>query len=189
VLYEAARRSVGIPEGQKSIMLEILEDLSSIEAIERFIGKVEKEMIVHLREIPYSRWILSIKGIGPVTVAGLIGEIGDFRQFRTVSEILKQAGMDLFEISSGKRKGRRRISKRGRALLRKLLFYAALNTVRKGGVMQGYYRRYLDRGMPGKKALIAVARKLLRIIFALVRDHKAFVRDDFTSHYQFKEAA
>ena len=189
VLYEAASGSVGIPDGQKSIVLEILEDLSSIEAIEQFIGKVEKEMIVHLKEIPYSRWILSIKGIGPVTAAGLIGEIGDFRQFRIVSEILKHAGMDLFEISSGKRKGHRRISKRGRALLRKLLFYAALNTVRKGGVMRGYYRRYLERGMPGKKALIAIARKLLRIIFALVRDHKAFVRDDFTTNYQFKEAA
>lgn len=188
-LYEAASGSVGIPEGRNSIVLEIVEDLSSIEAIEQFIGKVEKEMIVHLGKIPYSRWILSIKGIGPVTVAGLIGEIGDFRQFRTVSEILKQAGMDLFEISSGKRKGRRRISKRGRALLRKLLFYAALNTVRKGGVMRRYYRRYLERGMPGKKALIAVARKLLRIIFALVRDHKAFVRDDFTTNYQLKEAA
>jgi transposase len=169
--------------------LEILENLSSIEAIERFIGKVEKEMTGHLKEIPYSRWILSIKGIGLVTAAGLIGEIGDFGQFRTVSEILKLAGMDLFEISSGKHKGNRRISKRGRALLRKLLFYAALNTVRKGGAMQQDYRRYLERGMPGKKALIVIARKLLRIIFALVRDHKAFVQGGFATHYQFKEAA
>jgi transposase len=188
-LYGAALSSVGIREGQKSIVLEILENLSSIEAIERFIGKVEKEMTGHLKEIPYSRWILSIKGIGLVTAAGLIGEIGDFGQFRTVSEILKLAGMDLFEISSGKHKGNRRISKRGRALLRKLLFYAALNTVRKGGAMQQDYRRYLERGMPGKKALIVIARKLLRIIFALVRDHKAFVQGGFATHYQFKEAA
>lgn len=188
-LYEAAFSSVGIAEGQNSIVLEILEDLSSIQAIERFIGRVENEMICHLKEIPYSPWILSIKGIGPVTAAGLIGEIGDFGQFQTVSEILKHAGMDLFEISSGKHKGNRRISKRGRALLRKLLFYAALNTVRKGGAMQGYYRRYLERGMPGKKALIAIARKLLRIIFALVRDHKAFTAGVLATHYHFKEAA
>jgi len=188
-LYEVARNSVGIQEGQRSIVLEIMEYISSIEAIDRFIGRVEKEMIVHLKEIPYSRWILSIKGIGPVTAAGLIGEIGDFGQFGTISEILKYAGMDLFEISSGKRQGRRRISKRGRALLRKLLFYASLNTVRKGGAMQEYYRRYLERGMPGKKALVAVARKLLRIIFALVRDHKVFVQSGLATNYQFKEAA
>ena len=42
------------------------------------------------------------------------------------------AGLDLFEVSSGKHKGERHISKRGRPLMRKLLFYAAINVVRKG---------------------------------------------------------
>ncbi len=109
-----------------------------------------------------------------MTAAGLIGEVGDFRQFSTISEMMKLAGMDLFEISSGIHRGRRRISKRGRPLLRKLLFFAALNTVRKGGVMHACYQRYLHRGMPKVKALVAIARKLLRIIFALVRDHRQY---------------
>lgn len=188
-LYQAAWESVGIKEGQRSIVLEIREYLLSIEASERFIRRVEKEMSDYLREIPYSRYILSIKGIGKVTAAGLIGEVGDFREFHTVSEIVKHAGLDLFEISSGKHKGRRRISKRGRSLLRKLLFFAAINTVRKGGVMYGAYQRYLQRGMPRNKALIAIARKLFRVLFALVRDHRTFVRDYSGIPYPFKEAA
>lgn len=176
-LYEAARRSVGIKEGKESILLEIRSMLSFIEASDRFITDIEKRMSKYLGEIPYSKHILSIKGIGEITAAGLIGEVGDFSEFKTISEITKLAGFDLFEISSGKHKGRRRISKRGRSLMRKLLFFAALNVTRKGGILHEQYQRYLQRGMLKMKALVAIARKLLRIIFALVRDHKNFVYD------------
>ena len=131
-------------------------------------------MSSYLKQIPYSRFILSMKGIGEITVAGLIGEVGDFSKFNTISEITKLAGLDLFEISSGKHKGNRRISKRGRPLMRKLLYFAALNVVRKGGIMHEQYQRYLKRGMLKMKALIAIARKLLAVIFALVRDHSEY---------------
>jgi len=187
-LYEVAGKSVGVQEGRKSIVLEIAETISTIEACERFIANIEEEMTRYLKHIPYSRCILSIKGISTVTAAGLIGEVGDFKQFRTISEIMKHAGLDLYEISSGKRSGRRRISKRGRSLLRKLLFFASVNTVRTGGVMCGYYQRYLKR-MPRPKALIAISRKLLRITFALVRDHSMFAHDYSKLPHQLKEAA
>ena len=71
---------------------------------------------------PYKNSILSLKGIGEITAAGLIGEVGDFAKFKTISEITKLAGLDLFEVSSGKHKGQQHISKRGRPLMRKLLF-------------------------------------------------------------------
>jgi transposase len=100
---------------------------------------------------------------------------------------MKLAGLDLFEVSSGKHQGTRRISKRGRPLMRKLLYFAAMNMVRRGCVMEHQYQRYLDRGMLKTKALIAVARKLLRIIFALVRDNSVF--DHSRTAFQFEEAA
>jgi transposase len=173
-LYEAAEQTVGIEEGRSGILFEIQEILSQITASECFIEKVEQEMSYYLQQIPYSHSMLSLKGIGEVTAAGLIGEVGDFRQFHTLSEITKLAGLDLFEISSGKHKGNHHISKRGRPLLRKLLYFAAINTIRKGGVMHACYQRYLERGMLKTKALIAIARKLLRILFALVRDHSQY---------------
>ena len=176
-LYEAAGHSVGLEEGRRAILLEIQELLSEIEFSDQFIEKVEQEMAVLLPEIPYSHSILSLKGIGEVTAAGLIGEVGDFRKFHTIAEVLKLAGLNLFEISSGKHKGNRHISKRGRSLLRKILFFAALNTVRKGGVMHDVYQRHLDQGMPKIKALVAIARKLLGIVFALVRDHNEYIEN------------
>src|SRR4030066_2501830 len=175
MLYHAATESIGIGEGRESIALEIKETVSSIENIEIFVKELEKHMSKHLKDIPYSRCILSMKGIGEITTAGLIGEMGDFRKYSTISEVIKLAGLDLFEISSGKHKGKRRISKRGRPLMRKLLFFAAINVVRKGGILHEWYQESLKRGMQKIKALVAVSRKLLRIIFALVRNHSEYV--------------
>jgi transposase len=173
-LYEGALQSVGITEGSKSIIFEIKEILTFIEAVNRFIGDIEKRMTENLNLIPYSKSILSIRGIGKVTTAGLIGEVGDFSKFNTIAEVTKLAGLDLFEISSGQHKGKRRISKRGRPIMRKLLYFASLNIVRRGGIFYETYQSYVKRGMIRTKALIAVARKLLRTIFAIVRDHGVF---------------
>jgi transposase len=188
-LYESARGSVGLKEGQESILFEIRNILAILEVSDRFIAEVEKEMRNYLRQIPYSKFIISLKGIGEITTAGLIGEVGDFRQFKTVSEITKLAGLDLFEISSGKHKGQRHISKRGRSLMRKLLYFAAINVVRKGGIFHEPYQRYLQRGMGKTKALIVIAKKLLRIIFALVRDHSNYIHGYTKTDLSLKEVA
>ncbi len=188
-LFEASNESVGIQAGRDSQLLEIGLLLETIAAYDAFIEKVEAEMERHLNEIPYSRVILSLKGVGPVTTAGLIGEVGDFTKFGTISEVLKLAGLDLYEVSSGKHRGKLRISKRGRPLMRKLLYLAALSTVRKGGVMHEWYKRALGRGMIKTKALVAVSRKLLGIMFALVRDHSVYVKNYTKQKLILQEAA
>lgn len=173
-LYKAAVNTVGVKEGQGGMVFEIKQLVEGIEETGRLIDEIEEKMREYLKEIPYSRCMLSIQGVGEVTVAGLIGEVGDFTKYKTIAEITKLAGLDLFEVSSGKHKGERHISKRGRPLMRKLLFYAAINVVRKGRIMHERYERYLQRGMPRMKALTAIARKLLGILFALARDQRNY---------------
>jgi len=173
-LYKAAVNTVGVKEGQGGMVFEIKQLVEGIEETGRLIDEIEEKMREYLKEIPYSRCMLSIQGVGEVTVAGLIGEVGDFTKYRTIAEITKLAGLDLFEVSSGKHKGERHISKRGRPLMRKLLFYAAINVVREGRIMHERYERYLQRGMPRMKALTAIARKLLGILFALARDQRNY---------------
>ncbi len=177
VLINLARDTVGIKEGVAGIVLDIRHILVQLQAVNGFIEEVEAEMKKTLERIPCSARILSIKGLGVVTVAGLIGEVGDFTKFRTQSEIMKLAGLDLYEISSGKRKGERRISKRGRGLLRKILYYAAVSMVRKNGIMYTQYANLIARGMVRTSALIVIAKKLLRIIHAIVRDDRDYVPD------------
>lgn len=175
LLIDLATNTIGIKEGVTGIVLDIRHILTQLEAEARFIAEIEAEMVMTLQRIPCSSRLLSIKGLGVVSVAGLIGEVGDFSKFRTRSEIMKLAGLDLYEVSSGKRKGQRRISKRGRSLLRKILYYAALQMVRTNGIMYDYYTRLTNRGMLKMKALIAVARKLLGIIHAVVRDDRDYI--------------
>jgi len=174
-LIGLARETVGIKEGLAGLLMDIRHILTQLEAEARFISEIEAEMGATLERIPCSAKLLLIKGLGVVSVAGLIGEVGDFSKFSTQSEIMKLAGLDLYEISSGRRKGQRRISKRGRSLLRKILFYEAIQMIRKNGIMYDYYTRLTGRGMERMRALIAVSRKLLRIIHAILRDNRDYV--------------
>lgn len=187
-LYNAAEQSTGITEGKESVILETSHLVSNIENENRYIESLEEQMIEHLEQIPYSHSILSIKGIGHVTAAGLIGEVGDFNKFNTISEITKLAGLDLFEISSGQFKGQRRISKRGRPMMRKLLFFAAINMVKSTGIMHEKYKQMLDRGMLKMKALIAIARKILGIIFTIVRNNTVYI-ENYTKQNHYKLVA
>lgn len=187
-LFEAAQTSVGIKDGRASIILEIKHLIDMIENHNQFIDSLEKQMRIYLEQIPYSQSILSIKGIGDVTVSGLIGEVGDFKAFDTISEIMKLAGLDLYEISSGKHRGQRRISKRGRPLMRKLLFFAAINAVKSGGIMHQKYHQMIHRGMLKIKALVTISRKMLGLIFAIVRDNTLYI-ENYENNHHYKLAA
>jgi predicted cupin superfamily sugar epimerase len=69
--------------------------------------------------------------------------------------------------------------------MRKILFYAALNVVRKGGILHETYRSYLERGMKKIKAITAISRKLVCIIYALVRDSSDYIE----KYHNFEKAA
>ena len=184
-LYELAQTSVGISDGQLSLVAEIQHALHLIADCDRFIAALEEQMLAFLLKVPYSRFLLSIPSIGKVTVASLIGEVSDFGQFKTIGELLKYAGLNLFELSSGEHKGQRRISKRGRPLMRKLLYFAAMRMISKHGIFHEQYQKYLRHGMLKNKALVAVCRKLLGMMLALVRDQREYLAHDATcSEYQ-----
>lgn len=187
-LYNAAQNSVGITAGSTSIVREIEHIVTMLAQVQQFIAEYEQRLAVALAGIAESEYVLSLKGIGIITVGGIFGEIADFGAFQSIREVEKYAGLNLFEISSGTHHGQRRISKRGRPLLRKLLFYASLNVVRKGGVFHDQYQRYLDRGMIPKKALVAISRKLLRVIFALVT-HRSMFDCAYVNNQRLSKAA
>jgi len=177
MLIEAAERSVGVCEGKESMADEVRFIIQRILLYNSQI-KTKEEMIKrYLSQIPVSHNLLSMKGIGIITVGVIIGEIGDFNAFSSSRALIKFAGLNLYEVSSGEHRGKRRISKRGRHLLRKILFFAAINVIRKDGILHDYYHKLIDNGMLRKKALIAVMRKLLKIIFALTRDKSFYISD------------
>jgi len=101
LLITAARQTVGIKEGVAGIVLDIQHIIAQLEVVERFMSEIEAEMVVTLDRIPCSVRLLSIKGLGVVSVAGLIGEVGDFSKFRTQPEIMDH-GAHPFQIFPSK---------------------------------------------------------------------------------------
>lgn len=172
--HTLAQRSIGVKESRNAIVKEMAHLVKLLEFQEIFIKDIEQEISVTLLRVPVSQRILQIKGIGEVTVAGILGETACFQNMHSSKEIEKLAGLNLFEISSGRHQGQKRISKRGRGLLRKLFYFAALNVVKHDSVFRDKYQRYLETGKPKNKGLIAVSRKLIRVIYALVRDDVNF---------------
>ncbi|RKX70708.1 IS110 family transposase [candidate division TA06 bacterium] len=173
-LYLLANESVGLKEGIAGFRYELFSLLSSIEILDKKIEDVGNRIRKILGGIEESRFIESIKGIGMITTASIISETGGISNYRSSFELEKIAGLNIYEVSSGNHKGQKKITKIGRSLLRQKLYYAALQQTREGMPLYYFYRRLVDRGTIKVKAIIAVARKLLALIFALVRDKREY---------------
>lgn len=176
LLYSAAKMSIGVHHGSSMIAFEISGIIGQLECAKEFMNNLELKISELLEKVTWGKWVLSIPRLGKITAAAIIGEFADLHEFHSIGEAMKFAGLNLFETSSGKHKSNCRISKRGRAVLRKFLYYAALNMIRKGGVFHETYKAYHQQNrMKHTEAIIAISRKLLRIIFALV--HKECLYD------------
>lgn len=176
-LYEASKNTIGVKEGLKGMVAEIAMYIEQLILAEHQLCKIEAEIKILLERIPESKLLLSMRGIGEITAASFISEIVDFKAFSTIPEIIKLSGLNLYEISSGRHKGKHRITKTGRSLLRKMLYYAALNMIRKNGIFYEDYQKHLAKGMEKPKAIIAISKKILKTIFAMVRDNKEYIEN------------
>ena len=89
-------------------------------------------------------------------------------------QIAALAGLAPFNVDSGTYRGRLRKIGGGRKRVRDALYMAALNAVRRADPFKAFYTRLRQAGKPAKLALIAVARKLLTVLNAMMRDRKPY---------------
>jgi transposase len=169
-LIEAAQNSVGIDGGIcAGLELQLLmEDYRTKQAQLR---KVTEVLEAETLKVPNAAKLLAIKGIGIITVAGFLAEVGEIGRFDSPKQIQKLAGLELKENSSGKHKGQTSISKRGRKKLRRILFQAVLPLLRSNAEFADVYEYYTTRQhnqLKGKQAVIAVGCKLIRIFYAIL---------------------
>ena len=124
-------------------------------------------------EIPEVNELMKIPGIGMITAAGMISEIGDIRRFDDPRQIQKLAGLAIVVNESGKQKGQSEISRRGRKRLRRILFQAAMSLVKSNHEFKQIHEYFTTREKnPLKKmqSLMAVAAKFLRVCFGMVKN-------------------
>src|SRR6185436_15278639 len=112
----------GVKEAASTIGAEVKKLIEQLESIESDCFKLKTQIEHCLTQTPGAALLLTVPSFGPITVAGILANTGDLGAYQHAEEVLKLAGLNLFEISSGKHRGRLRISKRGRAQLRKILY-------------------------------------------------------------------
>ena len=173
-IIQLARESVGIREGKDAIKAGIQRLIRQLRAVEEETRGLEDAIVKCLKESPGAGLLLSVPDFGPLTVAAILAHTGDLSNYEHPDQVIKLAGLNLYEISSGQHKGRVRITKRGRSHFRKILYMAALRASRRRGSLRAYYTRLKDRGLESTEALVAVMRKLVRVSWALVRKSQSF---------------
>lgn len=168
---EYAKASVGIREGKETGKLVVQWFVQKILELDAELALIETQINQKCLEIPHTDKVLEICGIGENTLSGMVAEMGDISRFDDVKEIQKLSGLGLVASSSGKHKGETRISHRGRKRLRYWLFQAAKSAVAHAEEFKKLHVYYTTREQnPLKKMpLIAIACKLLRIIFTILK--------------------
>jgi len=174
-IVAAARSSIGCTEGAAPLVFEVLLAVPRIRELDAVLAAIEHELAEVLEQIDYGPLLLSIPGFGVVTASVVVAELGDLRLYRHSRQAIKMAGLNLFERSSGNNRGQKRITKRGRALLRKILYLAVLRQMRPQGIYFDFTKKHAP-SKPKPRIVVAAMRRLLRLIFAIVRDGKAYQR-------------
>ena len=177
-LYECAGRSIGLPITEDSLAISTFRlqlkryqllveqrDALSIQAHQTLAGNSDYEV---LRSLP---------GVGPIIALTILAEAGDMRRFAHHRQFLKYCGLDLAKSQSGEHRGQERLSKRGNARLRFAFWFAATIAVRmRENSFRQKYERYIQSDPKNadrkRKALTAVAAKMARVAYGLVK-HQA----------------
>jgi transposase len=119
-----------------------------------------------------NRLLRSIPGIGPVTAATLMALLPEAGS-RSAKTIAALAGLAPINNDSGRFRGKRSI-RGGRPRVRRAMYMAALATIRRPGRFAARYKAMTQIGKPPKLVLVAIARKLLVIVNAVLRDKTLF---------------
>ena len=179
-IYQGARESIGLKYVSEADRYRLKMCLEEIKKLEGQLREVEEQMRVLLKDLPGAKMLMSIRGVGMITTAVFLGELGDPKNFSHAKQIIKYAGYDPKEDDSGKSIGRKRISKKGRWLMRKYLYFMGMRVIHRNSFFRKYYDRKLKKKnrwgqlMKKKEAICAVVNKLIKVMFALLRDQKMF---------------
>jgi transposase len=179
-LYQAATKSIGLRQIGSADRYRVQMCLEEVKRTVLSLKSIDQQMKSMLKEIPAAPYLLSIPGIGALSAAVFLGELGDPAHFHNARQIVKYAGYDPQESDSGSWVSRKFISKKGRWLMRKYLFFMSMRVVVLTNYFKIYYERKLETKnrvgqLPRRKEILcAVAIKLIKVIFALLRDKRRF---------------
>ena len=175
-IQKAARSSYRLPKTVNDSVNQVLSiSITSIKALESQIKEFDKTIAAQMELLPDV--LTSIPGIGPVYAAGIMAEIGDINRFENHAQLAKYAGLAWTQYQSGGFEAQTtRLIRSGNRFLKYYLCEAAFSLVRCDKEYSDFYHlKYKEvNRYQHKRALALTARKLVRLVFALLKDNRLY---------------
>ena len=162
-LKELATNTVGVHNSIFDVELNSL--LTLYKSLEKEIVSLETEINRLIDEL--NPHYLSIPGIGPISAAVIYAEYGDISNFSKPSQMLAFAGIEPSVNDSGTESHGGRMVKHGSSHLRYVLLNCCMPLIRFNMTFAAYYAKKRAEGKPHRVAITHVAKKLVRVIYAL----------------------
>jgi transposase len=175
-LYYSARASIGIDAGACSLSSEIAFLVDKLELIRQQICILEGTLVRLVDETEEGKFLLSIRGLNYIAVAGLLAELGCFKSYKSAKQMIKMAGSNPTESeSAGKRRARTPMSKKGRPILRYCAWTSVIPMLRFNPDFRAWAKQRRERPvhanpLGGREVVGAALNRLLRLVFALVKN-------------------
>ena len=141
------------------------------------IEELKKELEELASQIDYVEKAVEMCGIGYISMVGIIAETGDLNNYEHAKQVLKMSGLSLKENSSGQKKGKKSISKRGRSILRRNLKRIGIALVGKNPFfmqLHNYYTTQRQKSLTKLISVNAIIRKFVYILMSLVKNKEAY---------------
>jgi len=174
-LRSIAKTSIGIEAGARSVSMEISFLVEKLGLIRQHIRTVEGTLVTLVDETEEGKYLLSIRGLNYIAVAGLLAELGSFKYYRSAKQMIKMAGSNPTESESGgKRRSRSPMSKQGRPVLRYCAWTSVIPMLRLNSDFRAWAKNMRERPvhanpLNGREIVGAAINRLLRLSFALVK--------------------
>jgi transposase len=180
--HRLAAISVGLKDGVQALQLALRLHIEALAALQRQLAQVRCALVDTLLALPEARYLLSVPGLGLITAAIILSEIGNPSHYTNGRQLIKLAGTQPVPKTSGRKtRSRTPMSHQGRARLRTALFFAVMRLIRLDETFANEYQRLQTRQknpLTKMQALGVLMNKLLRILWALIRN-RTFYSPDF----------
>lgn len=181
-LRTTATTSLGLTVGSAERSRELLDLLARWALLDQQITAVEGEIATAVTLCPEATLLTSVPEISAPCAAMLVGELGHPSSFDSPRQWLKLAGLNGVTAESGLSAGVLRLSKRGRPMLRRQLFLLAGRWCQARGLYRSEYLRLRTAGRSGTESCVILARRLVPVLFAVLRDKRPFDEAVFQQH-------
>ena len=173
-LQEMARNSFGFEVTTEVFSSMIKLYVNHLCFVQEQVEQVDAQISALMGELHSP--LVTVTGVGPVLAACILSEIGDISRFNSAEKLAAYAGVDPTMRQSGEYNGiRNRMSKRGSPYLRYAIWIASTVASIHDPAIHAYYLKKRAEGKPHMTTIGHICRKMVSIIFAVLRDNKAYV--------------